>query len=94
MSLSGWLKGESPKPGRKRKLELENTESPAKKFVKSMNQASFLWYVQDENQLWHCKICRQAKLDTPYAKGHKVPAKTTNHTRHSSCKFTLILSLC
>jgi hypothetical protein len=85
MSLKSWLQGDSQKPSSfKRKspeTEISDSNSPAKKkiFTKELRQSSFDWYVQDTNGLWHCKLCRENKHDNAYAKGHEVPAKTTNH---------------
>lgn len=96
MSLDSWLKGNSPKPGYKRKQNenddsASSMDSPAKKrFTKSLNQSSFDWYVQDENKLWHCRVCRNANIKNAYAKGHETVAKTTNHLRHAACKYMLI----
>ena len=93
MSLASWLKGDSLKPSSKRGCDDSNSESispPSKKhFSKEMNQASFDWYVQDDKKLWHCKLCRECKLDSAYAEGHEKPAKTTNHMRHAACKYSL-----
>ena len=92
MSLVNWLSGTGPKPGLKRKLD-DATESESesgpdkKKKPKEMAQKNFDWYKQDESGKWHCTICRVAKLDNAYAKGHDTPAKTTNHSRHSACKY-------
>ncbi|MEW8546314.1 MAG: hypothetical protein AB2693_22585 [Candidatus Thiodiazotropha sp.] len=88
MSLDSWLCGTGAKPGYKRKAD-EAAESgpPKKKFVKEVNQNSFDWYKQDESGLWHCTVCREAKIDSAYARGHDKPAKTTNHSRHASCKY-------
>lgn len=91
MSLDSWLKGSSPKPGYKRKQcdddSVSLKDSPAKKrFTKSLNQSSFEWYVQDENKLWHCRVCRNSNIKNAYATGHETAAKTTNHLRHAACK--------
>ena len=90
MTLDSWLKIGSTKTGSKRKLleDSENTEneSPAKtKFTQAVNQDAFDWNKKDEPGKWHCSLCRAAKFDKPYAQGHDKPAKTTNHTRHSTC---------
>lgn len=88
MSLENWLLGLSPKPGTKRKADAEfEAPSPKRKFTKELSQNSFDWYVLDEAGLWHCSVCREAKNDSAYAKGHENPAKTTNHSRHASCKY-------
>ena len=89
LRLDQWLKGTGPKPGYKRKADesLESESSPTKKkFLKELNQKSFDWYKQDESGKWHCTICRLAKIDSAYARGHDMPSKTTNHTRHATCK--------
>ena len=90
LRLDQWLMGNGPKPGYKRKAnEASESEisSPAKKkFTKEISQKSFDWYKQDESGKWHCSICRLAKIDSAYSRGHDAPAKTTNHTRHASCK--------
>ena len=51
MSVASWLKGQSPKPGSKRKSSEMETEleldSPSKRqFSKSLNQASFDCYIK------------------------------------------------
>jgi hypothetical protein len=79
----------------KRKLFEIDSESnlcdtPKRSFSKSLNQASFDWYVKDSEGLWHCKLCRDAKFDNQYAKGHEIPAKTTNHGRHAACEYILL----
>jgi hypothetical protein len=78
--------------GVKRKLEShsETVESPKKKFIKNLNQDSFDWYIVDKDGVWHCKLCRECKLDNAYARGHSKPGKTTNHTRHAECKYMYI----
>ena len=91
LRLDQWLMGNGPKPGYKQKAdEASESEisSPAKKkFTKEISQKSFDWYKQDESGKWHCSICRLAKIDSAYSRGHDAPAKTTNHTRHASCKY-------
>lgn len=37
-----------------------------------------IWYIQDPEGIWHCSVCREAKLDNPYSRGHTKKAKTTN----------------
>ena len=94
MSLHSWLIGGSPKPGSKRKLSEINDdevlESPKKKFTKGISQGSFDWYKLDENNKWHCTVCRSANVDGAYNHGHEKPAKTTNHLRHAACKYLLV----
>ena len=86
--MERWLLGLGPKPGTpKRKAEnAPESESPSKKFTKEVTQTSFDWYSQDETGKWHCSICRQAKVDGAYSRGHDTPAKTTNHARHAACE--------
>lgn len=86
MSIANWLTGLGPKPGCKRKADAQESDSPSKKFVKEASQSSFDWYKQDESGKWHCAVCRLAKIDGAYSRGHDTPAKTTNHARHASCK--------
>lgn len=90
MSLTSWLKGEMPKPSSKRKYEddAEVVSTPQRKFKKANCQKSYDWYIVDSDGVWHCSVCRNAKLDTAYARGHDVPAKTTNHDRHVTCKYS------
>jgi hypothetical protein len=68
MAMQAWLKGESPKPGSKRKSDDDADQSPAKrKFTKELHQDSFDWYLKDESGKWHCSICRAAKSSNAYA---------------------------
>lgn len=88
MSLENWLVGLAPKPGYKRKADDEPSSSPSKKrFTKELNQDSFSWYKLDAEGKWHCSVCREAKIESAYARGHDTPAKTTNHSRHAGCKY-------
>jgi hypothetical protein len=96
--ITNWLTGTSPKPGisNKRKLddrdvesEDDNVSSPNKRkggFSKHLNQQSFDWYKKDEDGLWHCTLCRKAKMANAYSKGRPTTGKTTNHMRHSASK--------
>lgn len=84
MSLSSWLKGEPP--SKKRKHQETESESPKRSFKKLNSQVTYDWYVKDDSGLWHCSLCRTAKFESPYSRGHEVPAKTTNHDRHAACK--------
>jgi hypothetical protein len=68
MSLTSWLQGEMPKPSSKRKL-------PKRKFKKANSQKSYDWYVVDSESVWHCYLCRNAKFDTAYARGHHILEK-------------------
>lgn len=71
-----------PKHSSKRKQD-EETDAlniPQWKFKKANSQKSYDWYIVDSEGLWHCRN------DTAYAHGH-VPAKTTNHDRHATCKL-------
>lgn len=88
MSLAAWLQGGTP--SKKRKVPVENEseiDSPKRKFKKLNSQNSYDWYVKDDSGLWHCSLCRTAKFDSPYARGHEIAAKTTNHDRHAACKY-------
>ena len=89
MSLANWLSEVGPKPGTKRKIDVDSdAESPSKrKFTKGFSQKNFDWYQLDDTGKWHCNVCRQASIENAYARGHDTPAKTTNHTRHASCKY-------
>ena len=85
--MEKWLIDLGPKPGThsKRKAEdVPESESPNKRFTKEVSQSSFDWYKQDEVGKWHCSVCRLAKVNGAYARGHDTPAKTTSHTRHSA----------
>lgn len=90
--LSTWLLRDSP--GLKRKADDIDSDdmidsSNKKSFKKSNYQNNFSWYKQDADKKWHCEVCRGAKLDNAYARGHDQPAKTTNHQRHGLCKYLL-----
>ena len=93
MSLASWLRGDSAQTiasGTKRKQEeCSDSKTPKRQFRKNHSQSSYDWYEKNENGLWHCTLCRTSKFDNPYARGHEihVPAKTTNHYRHASCKY-------
>ena len=90
--IDNWLLGLRPKPGVKSKAEdAPESASPAKRFTKEVNQKSFDWYVQDESGKWHCSVCRLAKVDGAYSRGHDTPAKTTNHSRHATCKLFFVI---
>ena len=87
MSLSAWLKGDSPKPSSKRKLDdaESDSNSPAKKFSKKLTQKDFDWYIKIDDK-YCCKLCRDAKQNGAYALGHDKTNKTTNHVRHAQSK--------
>ncbi|KAK6167147.1 hypothetical protein SNE40_021244 [Patella caerulea] len=85
--MEKWLSNKTGSPCSKLKLD-ENDDpvfstSSKKRFSKDLSQSSFDWYVLDGNDKWHCKLCRTANSDNEYAKGHNIPAKTTNHICHS-----------
>lgn len=81
-----------PIPGKRKRDDhdvddAENVPASKRTFIKSLNQGSFEWYKKDKKGLWHCTLCRGAKMDNGYAKGREKAAKTTNHARHSLCKY-------
>ncbi|ESO93696.1 hypothetical protein LOTGIDRAFT_153151 [Lottia gigantea] len=99
MSLQSWL-SPSLKTSSKRPLEIlvndTNQSSPShsspkkRKFSKELSQTAFNWYVLDtDKSKWFCKVCREAKNDTAYAREHEIPSKTTNHARHAASQAHL-----